>query len=251
MIYTKDTIDQRLPWVEIHDWEFFVLGRTLPGGPTAKPAHATTDDGSGHTPYWGFMSENPIPTVRRIEKTHPSERLVVIGGTVQVESEHGRFSLQKRDYVDVPESGLTLTSSSAGAPEIAWIKGDWERTIRTEVFFAQPGMPCDYHYHDGNEYWVIFRGNFTLDFAGRRIPVGPGTLMAGGMGLEHGALDPEQPLSAIVMAMPLEGRGRDGHLNREMHGDPVVGREIPDSEWARLDAMSVGEVTSRVPVVRS
>jgi mannose-6-phosphate isomerase-like protein (cupin superfamily) len=191
-----------------------------------------------------------VSPVREITKTHPTERIVVIAGSVQVESENGRFTLNKRDYVDVPDSGLVLSALSSGMPELAWIKGDWERTIRSEVFYASPGHPCDYHYHDGNEYWVIFRGNFTLDFAGRRIPVQPGTLMAGGMGLEHGVLDPEQALQAIVMATPLEGRKRDGHLDRDKHGVPEVGREIPDSEWKRLDDLAVGTVESREPVVR-
>jgi hypothetical protein len=39
--------------------------------------------------------------------------------------------------------------------------------------------------------------------------------------------------------MPLEDRLRDGHLNREMHGDPVPGRDVPDSVWDELRERAV------------
>jgi len=249
-IYTKETIKNRLPWVEIHDWEFFVLGRAMAAGVPRQ--HSTDADESGHKPYWGYMQDNPLQPYRRIEKTYPSERIQIISGTVAVETANGRFTLNKRDYIDVPDEGLTIVGASSGMPEIAHIKGDWKRTIRSEVFYTDPTMMCDYHYHDGNEYWVIFRGNFELDFAGRKIPVGPGTLMAAGAGLEHGVLNPPQALQAIVMAMPLDvGDCRDGHLVRDKHGAPQIHREMTPEAWAQLDALSVGEIGDPFPVMTS
>jgi quercetin dioxygenase-like cupin family protein len=237
-IYTSETLKtEQLPWVEIDDFEFFHLGRVM-----VMNDHAVQSDPSGHVPYWGYYQDRPLPTFRRIEPTQPKDRIVVIGGEVQVQSEHGRFTLHKRDYYDVPESGATLSNTGESVAELARIEGHWEQTIRSEIFMSQPGNPCDYHYHDGDEYWIVFRGRFNIDYAGLKIPTKPGELLAFGKGYEHGLLDPEEVMGAIVLAMPLEDRERDGHLNRERNGDPVPGREIPDAVFDQLREESVAVV---------
>jgi mannose-6-phosphate isomerase-like protein (cupin superfamily) len=229
-IYTHESLQtNRLPWVEIDDFEFFHLGRVMVLG-----HQPTASEGDGHVPYWGYYQDRPLPTSRRIEPTRPKDRVVVISGEVQVESDHGRFRLHKRDYYDVPSSGATLTNIGSSMAELARIEGHWDHTIRSEIAMFQPGNPCDYHYHDGDEYWVVFRGYFDLDYHGLKVPVKPGELLAFGKGYEHGLLDPEEVMQTIVLAMPLEDRRRDGHLNRERNGDPVPGREIPDSVWDEL-----------------
>ena len=230
-IYTRETLKNRLPWVEIDDFDFFHLGRVM-----VMNNHSVQETPDGHRPYWGYYQDRPLPSSHRIEPTHPKERLVVISGDAQIESEHGRFTLHKRDYYDVPAGGATITNIGTSMAEIAHISGHWDKTIRSEICMFQPGNPCDVHYHDGDEYWVIFRGHFTLDYNGRKVPVGPGDLLAAGMGFEHGALEPEEVMQAIVLATPLEGRERDGHLNRENNGAPTPGREVPDAVWADLDA---------------
>ena len=229
-IYTRETLQtDRLPWVEIDDFAFFLLGRTmLPG------AHPVEEHPEGHVPYWGYFQDRPVPSTRTIEPTRPRDRIVVISGQVQVESEHGRFTLHKRDYYDVPKGGAKLTNTGQSTAELGRVEGRWERTIRSEIFMSQAGTPLDYHYHDGDEYWLVFRGHFPLDYNGLRVPVTPGRLLAFGKGYEHGVLEPTETLAALVLAMPLEDRRRDGHLLRELHGDPVAGREVPESVWEEL-----------------
>lgn len=239
-IYTRETLrTDRLPWIEIDDFEFFVLGRVM-----VNNGHATAPTGDGHTPYWGYYQDRPLPASRRITPEHPKDRVVVIGGQVQVESEHGRFTLNKRDYYDVPASGATLSNAGSSMAEVARVQGHWDHTIRSEICLFQPGNPCDYHYHDGDEHWIVFRGHFTLDYHGLKVPMRPGMMMAAGKGYEHGVLDPEEQFQAIVLAMPLEDRRRDGHLNRERNGGPTPGREVPDAVWAQLRAASTGAAAS-------
>jgi mannose-6-phosphate isomerase-like protein (cupin superfamily) len=239
-IYTRETLQtEKLPWVEIDDFETFSLGRVM-----VLNNHSVEPRSDGSLPYWGYYQDSPLPSSRRIEKTHPKQRITVLSGDVQAESSAGRVTLHKRDYFDIPDEGATLTNVGTSMAEVGHVLGHWKGTIRNEICMFQPGNPCDYHYHDGDEYWVIFRGHFTLDYNGRKVPVGPGTLMAAGKGYEHGALDPEETMNGIVMAMPLEDQERDGHLNRENNGEPVPGREIPDSVWADLDARS----TNATPV---
>ena len=234
-LYTRETLQtDKLPWVEIDDFEFLQLGRII-----VLNDHSVEPRADGTLPWWGFYHDSPLPATARIEKTHPKQRLVVLSGEVQVESAVGRVTLHKRDYFDIPEGGANLTNIGTSMAEIGHVLGHWKNTIRNEICMFRPENPCDYHYHDGDEYWVIFRGHFTLDYNGRKVPVGPGTLLAAGAGYEHGALAPEEVMNGIVMAMPLEGQERDGHLNREKNGDPVPKREVPDSVWAELDARSV------------
>jgi hypothetical protein len=45
--------------------------------------------------------------------------------------------------------------------------------------------------------------------------------MAAGMGDEHGVLDPGEIVEGIGLATQLEGQRRDGHLWRDVHGEPV------------------------------
>jgi quercetin dioxygenase-like cupin family protein len=224
-IYTSETLQtDRLPWVEVDDFEFFHLGRVM-----VMNDHSVATDDGGHVPYWGFYQDNPVPSSRRIEPTTPKDRIVVISGEVKVESEHGRVTLHKRDFYDLPQSGATISNTGSSMAELARIQGHWSHTIRSEICMFEPGRPCDYHYHDGDEYWAVFRGNFNIDYEGGKYRTRPGDLLAFGKGYEHGLLDPEETMQAIVLAMPLEDRKRDGHLSRERHGDPVHGREVPDS----------------------
>ncbi len=229
-IYTQQTLQsERLPWVEIDAFELFHLGRvTVPRDDSADQTPA------GHVPYWGYYQDRPLATSRRIEPTRPKDRIVVISGDVQVVSDHGRFTLHKRDYYDIPASGAILTNASASMAELARIEGHWAHTIRSEICMFQPGNPCEMHYHDGDEYWVVFRGHFSVDYNGLQVPTGPGELIAFGKGYEHGLTEPGEVMQAIVLAMPLEDAQRDGHLNRERNGDPVPGREVPVAVFKRL-----------------
>jgi mannose-6-phosphate isomerase-like protein (cupin superfamily) len=229
-IYTSETLQtDRLPWVEVDDFEFFHLGRVM-----VMNDHSVATDAGGHVPHWGFYQDNPVPHTRRIEPTRPRDRIIVISGDVKVESALGRVTLHKRDYLDLPASGATLSNVGSSMAEIARIQGRWDRTIRCEICMFEPGRPCDYHYHDGDEYWAVFRGNFDIDYEGAKYRTGPGDLLAFGKGFEHGLLDPEEAMQAIVLAMPLEDAERDGHLSRERNGAPVRGRDVPESVFEAL-----------------
>jgi mannose-6-phosphate isomerase-like protein (cupin superfamily) len=225
-IYTRETLQtQKLPWVDIDDYEFFVLGRT-PGH--ARPA-ANVGPANGQTPFWGTYQLAPDPTFRELKPTTPRERVIVLHGEVSVESELGRFTLKRRDFVEIPQSGARVTNIGTSSAELARIAGHWTQVIRNEICLFRPDKPCDYHFHDGDEYWMVFRGHFTLNYDGKKYDMRPGLMMAAGMGFEHGSVNPEEHFEAVVMAMGLEGQQRDGHLNREMHGEPVKNRDVPES----------------------
>jgi mannose-6-phosphate isomerase-like protein (cupin superfamily) len=120
-----------------------------------------------------------------------------------------------------------VTNIGNSTAELARIAGRWKQIIRNEICLFRPDRPCDYHYHDGDEYWMVFRGHFTLNYDGKDYEMRPGSMLAAGMGYEHGAVRPEEHFEAVVIATQLEGQLRDGHLNREMHGPAVKNRDVP------------------------
>jgi mannose-6-phosphate isomerase-like protein (cupin superfamily) len=201
-IYTRETLKtDKLPWVDIDDYEFIYLARST---------QATRRD----------------PVERQITPTSPKERLVVLVGGAVVESAIGRVTLRRRDWIDVPPTGAKVTNMSNSTVELLRIAGTWREAIRTEIFQFRPDRPLEMHYHDGDEYWFVFRGNFTLQYDDREYPMQPGMMLAAGMGFEHGATHPEQHFEGVGFATQLEGQGRDGHLVREEHGAPVRNREV-------------------------
>lgn len=237
-IYTRETLQtEKLPWVEIDDFETIHLGRVM-----VMNNHSVAPDENGHVGYWGYYQDRPLPSSVTIVPEHPKDRITVVSGQVEVVTEAGRVTLHKRDYVDIPASGATITNSGQSMVEMVRVMGHWDHTIRNEICMFRPGNPCDYHYHDGDEYWVIFRGHITLDYNGMRVPVKPGHLLAAGKGIPHGALDPEEVMNGIVMAMPLDAPARDGHLNHRNQGEPTIGRDVPQKVWDDLAERSTGEV---------
>jgi mannose-6-phosphate isomerase-like protein (cupin superfamily) len=217
---TRDDLKAgKLPWVDIDDFEFFYFNR-----PSATPAHNTAAaQAAGHTAIWGTAARDA--TVREVIPTSPKERLIVLSGEIYVEGEHIRAHLGRRDWIDVPPSGLKLTNLSSASVEVLRIAGNWKQAIRTEIFHFRPDKPCEVHYHDGDEYWFVFRGHFTLTYDGQQYQMGPGGMLAAGMGIEHGTPEPEELFEGVGFATQLEGQGRDGHLTRELHGVPTPNRE--------------------------
>lgn len=217
-------------WVDIDDVEIFTLGNEDRVADGEEPAPASWPDPVDDAEA-SLVTTHSIAAARRIVPTSPKERLVVVSGEAFVETENARATLKKMQWIDVPPSGAVVRNALSAGPEghrgqveIVRIAGRWKEAIRTAIFTFGPGRPCDYHYHDGDEYWFVFRGRFTLRYRGEDHEVRPGAVLAAGMGEEHGVVDPEETFEGVGFATQLEGRGRDGHLWRAVHGDPVETR---------------------------
>ncbi len=211
-IYTSDDIRTgRAPWVRVDGFQLVTLDRT----------RASTPSSAGNVPYWGTITDTPAARSVSIRPTRPRERIVMLGGEATVETESGRVTLQRRDWIDVPPAGITITNLGYSWAEFAHIAGDWDETVRTEICAFSPEFPCEIHYHDGEEYWFVYRGHFTAEIDGERADLQPGSILAAPAGVEHGATDPGEYFEAVVLATGLRGQGRDGHLTREKHGIPA------------------------------
>ena len=95
-----------------------------------------------------------------------------------------------------------------GAPEVVRVAGRWKDTVRMEICLFTPDLVCDYHFHDSDEYWFVFRGHFTLKYRGEDVEFKPGMILAAGMGEEHGVVDPPEVFEGIGFATQLEGKAK-------------------------------------------
>jgi quercetin dioxygenase-like cupin family protein len=220
-------------WVDIDDIEVFSLGNSDRVADGEEPAPASFPD-PVDDPENSLHAAHDIATARRLRLATPKERVVVLSGEAVVETLDARVTLKRMQWMDIPPGGAVIRNAMIAGPEgfraqteVARIAGHWKEAIRTAIFKFGPGRPCDYHYHDGDEYWFVFRGHFTLHFMGQDYQMRPGAVLAAGFGEEHGVLNPPETLEGVGFATQLEGQQRDGHLWRGQHGipDPIRQRQ--------------------------
>jgi mannose-6-phosphate isomerase-like protein (cupin superfamily) len=211
-IYSREEFlaEERPDWVEVTDWTFHYIERIKKGAGRAGAENA----------YWGTSSDNPRPTEITVMPRDKRDRIVVTDGEVIIEAEGARFHMSRRDYFDVPPSGLKVSSTGYTSAELVHISGKWDQIIRTEICAFGPKVPCDYHYHDGEEYWITTRGHYTLQYDDTDYPMVPNMLFAARYGHEHGIESLTEDMRAVVLGTGLHGENRDGHLVREKHGAP-------------------------------
>jgi mannose-6-phosphate isomerase-like protein (cupin superfamily) len=71
------------------------------------------------------------------------------------------------------------------------------------------------HFHDADEYWVVFEGRARVMSEGEEYEIGPGDVLCTKMGDEHDILEViEGPLRTFWFEDELRGRKRPGHLHR-------------------------------------
>jgi mannose-6-phosphate isomerase-like protein (cupin superfamily) len=213
-------------WVDIDDFELFSLGNSDRIAEGEEPTPSSFPDPVAEAEEC-LHAAHDIAIARRLAPTTPGERIIVLSGEAVFESESSRVTLKRAQWIDVPPSGGLVRSAMIPGPEghrpqveVARIAGHWREALRTAIFRFGPGRPCDYHYHDGDEYWFVFRGHFTMHLEDEDHLMGPGSILAAGFGEEHGVLDPEEVFEGVGFATQLEGRRRDGHLWRSVHGTP-------------------------------
>ena len=193
--------------------------------PTEWPDPVTDPEASLHTTH-------NIPVARRIVPTTPKERLVVVAGEVVVETENARVTLKKMQWIDVPPSGAVVRNNlnpGPGGPPRSGRgrahRGPLEAGDPHGDLHLRPRPPLRLPLPRRRR--VLVRLPWALHAAlPRRRPRrdSPGAILAAGMGEEHGVVDPSEVFEGVGFATQLEGEGRDGHLWRPVHGDPVETR---------------------------
>ncbi len=90
----------------------------------------------------------------------------------------------------------------------------WSDVTSAGTFRVEPHGRFDRHYHDCEEYWLVFGGRALVLVGTRTFEVTPGDIVCTPAGTEHDVL----AVDGTFEAFWLEGRtppdGRIGHLHR-------------------------------------
>jgi mannose-6-phosphate isomerase-like protein (cupin superfamily) len=198
--------------------------------------------GPGQAPVWCELEQFELIALqpnetRSCARVAEKEEIIVCRGAVNVAFGKDARHLgegQKMD-LDTPHPPAFVLSSSQPALVLR-AAGRW-RSITGSGVFKVENAPLfrgdtpygyakstgfDNHYHDCDEYWIVFAGEAVVASEGKLHNVKPGDCLATGMGWHHDVLSVNGSMSAVYLEGSLEGRGRIGHL-----GEPAYGRAQP------------------------
>lgn len=110
---------------------------------------------------------------------------------------------------------------------------DWCSVTSAGIFgVTTHGGRFDCHYHDCNEYWLIFKGKGKVLSEGREYYVQRGDVVCTKTGDEHDVLEVYEDLEAFWFEDATPPGGRVGHLHQDEEkrkGHPVPARPEPEA----------------------
>jgi mannose-6-phosphate isomerase-like protein (cupin superfamily) len=92
------------------------------------------------------------------------------------------------------------------------------------------GGRFDCHYHDCNEYWLIFKGRAKVVSEGQEYYVKPGDIVCTKAGDEHDLIEVYEDLEAFWFEDETAAGGRIGHLHcseEKAKGHLVPAKSLP------------------------
>ena len=108
---------------------------------------------------------------------------------------------------------------------------DWSDVTTAGIFrVLVGGRRFDCHYHDCNEYWLIFKGKAKVMTEGESFYVKPGDIVCTKAGDEHDVTEIYEDLEAFYFEGETPEGGRTGHLHRDEEkakGHPVPALPLP------------------------
>lgn len=109
---------------------------------------------------------------------------------------------------------------------------DWSRVTSAGMFcIPAEGGQFDCHFHECNEYWLIFRGKAKVFSEGRTYYVKAGDIVCTKAGDEHDVVEVYEDVEAFWFEDATPPGGRIGHLHRDdikAKGHAVPYAPLPD-----------------------
>ena len=109
---------------------------------------------------------------------------------------------------------------------------EWSKVTSAGIFrvpLADGHFDC--HYHDCDEYWLVFRGKAKVMTEGREFYVRTGDIVCTKAGDEHDIVEVYEDLEAFWFEDAIAAGGRVGHLHRDAkkaEGHSVPGLPVPE-----------------------
>ena len=196
--------------------------------------------GPGQAPEWCELErfdivELPPGGSHRFGRLGRREKLIVGKGTCRLAHGGQTKTVEEGAHLDLAErgDGFEVVEALADCTLIRMC-GRWGDETGGSGLFAggtsadpqDRGDPVPYpkstnfdsHYHDCDEYWIIFEGRGLAVSEGQEYEVGPGDCVVTGMGHHHDLPQVREPIKAVYFETTLEGQKRLGHLWEHTHG---------------------------------
>lgn len=178
------------------------------------------------------LSQGQRHTFERLGK---KEKLVVGHGHCHIVCNGQTTLTEKGVNLDlVSEQGQFEVSETLSDTTLIRMCGHWGDEVGGSGLFPvgksedpqDKGDPVDYpketnfdsHFHDCDEYWILFAGRGVAVSEGKHFEVGVGDCVATGMGHHHDFPQVLEPVEAVYFETTLEGKKRLGHLWNYTHG---------------------------------
>jgi mannose-6-phosphate isomerase-like protein (cupin superfamily) len=196
--------------------------------------------GPGLAPAWCEMTVFEIialPAGQRGQwgRTAPKEKLIIVQGDCRIKVGAEEILTTRGTILDLPSgnagfevlettSGATLVrmcghwGNELGGSGIFKVSSSVERGDRGDPVSYPKSTNFDSHYHDCDEYWILFQGRGTAVSEGGSYEVGPGDCVGTRMGHHHDFPTVIEPVQAVYFETTLKGRKRLGHLWEHTHG---------------------------------
>jgi mannose-6-phosphate isomerase-like protein (cupin superfamily) len=177
----------------------------------------------------------PAGAEHRFPRRAPREKLIVCQGQGRVTVDDTEVAAAAGSNLDLP-SGPGCFAVREVSEEIVAVRlcGHWGDETGGSGLFAvdesvtptDKGDPVQYvkttnfdnHYHDCDEYWVVWAGRGVAVSEGQAYEVDPGDCVATAMGHHHDFPRAQEPVRAVYFETTLRGAKRRGHLWEHTHG---------------------------------
>lgn len=90
----------------------------------------------------------------------------------------------------------------------------WSEVTSAGIFRLEPGHRFDRHFHDCDEYWLVFDGRAKVVVGSRTYTVERGDIVCTETGVEHDVESVDGVLEAFWFEDRTPPGGRIGHLHR-------------------------------------
>ena len=196
--------------------------------------------GEGQAPAWCEMHYFDIVELQpgqehRYERRAPREKLIVGRGRCRVSFDGGTVLAEEKMQFDLVAGGRPFFVDGAEERTVLIrMCGEWGDELGGAGIFtgANSEKPqdggdrveypkftnFDSHFHDCDEYWILFEGSGLAYSEGKPYLVGTGDCVATGMGHHHDLARVDAPIRAVYFETTMEGEKRRGHLWDHTHG---------------------------------
>ena len=201
-----------------------------------------TKSGEDNAPAWCGLSYFEVVTLAKGEtrdfmRRSKREKIIVGTGTCEIRVGDEVVAGEFKTNVDLQNDSDHFAVRTLNDPAtLVWMCGDWETETSSGIFQVgksdereDKGDAVDYaketsfdcHYHDCDEYWILYEGCGVAVSEGKSHEVGPGDCVATGMGFHHDFPIVHEAVKSVYFETGLEGEGRRGHLWDHTHGVAV------------------------------